>query len=345
MADEDATISYDGAGEGPDSQPDPIDEGSETREGPYVTEDDEEGADELADDAGQGGDAASESDGVNTGRAPKPQAETQPDPVELGRRLQEKESQAASLTRALQQERGRARVLEHRFYQVIEKAMQHTAGEAPEGEKPEAEFDPDDAVGAINKKLDSITERLDRGEQDRAEKETEAATDGALGWVRQDAQRTLQAEPGYLEAAQVAEDSTRRAIYANLQLAHPEVEEFELQGAVDQLFANYIAKLQVHCMQNGISYSKAVLSAAKTLGWKPSGNGKAPARRSSALEAERTARAGGPSLGRIPSATPRHQPRPADVLNMEDDEFDAFLDSNKVDFKLLAAQLASGGQR
>lgn len=352
MADDDAAISYDGAGEGEDSQSDPIDEGSETRNGPYVSEDDDDegsGEEELEDDGGQDGDA---DPAPQTAAPVKKPAE----PTELEQRLQEKESQAHSLTVALRQERERSRILEQRFYQVIDRAMQHVAGrgESDGASSDEGKPDPDDPVSAIRSDLAGISKRLEQQDQVRAEEGVQRQVQEALDWVRKDAASVVSEEPSYPEAAAFVEQNTRRNIQAQIQLGNPGIDPLELEERTNQAFLSYITNAQVMCIRSGQSYARIVLNVARDLGWQGGGerradNGNPRAARSSQLEAERAARAGEQSLGRIPSATPRQQPKPSDLLNMDDDEFDAHLDSieksNPNAFKQLAAQLASGTRR
>jgi hypothetical protein len=350
MADDDATISYDGAGEGPDSQPDPIDEGSEQRDGPYASEDDEGDELEDDDDGGEDHDPEAPEDGdVDDGRPRQPRRA----PVaELEARLQEKESQAHSLTVALRQERERSRVLEDRFYRVIDRAMQHAAGagEQPTEDGAEgAEPDPEkDAVGAIRSDIAGLRERLERDEQARAEYQVNRQTQGALDWVQRDAAAAVAEEPNYPQAAAFVEAQTRRNIQAHVLMGNPGIDPLDLEDAVEREFVNYIAGAQVRCLQTNQSYAKVILKVARDLGWSSGGRGQGGKRepgRTSRLDAERAARAGGQSLGRVPSALPREQPHAAEIMNMDDDEFDDLLDSGKIDFKQLAASLANGGRR
>lgn len=351
MADEDATISYDGAGEGPGSQPDPIDDGAETREGPYASEDDEtESGDELEDDGGQGGDPDDE-EGDGEGEKPPPKPKAAGGDVEA--RLAEKERQAHGLTIALQRERQRARILEDRFYAVIERAMQAQAeaggeGEQEAGETPE--FDPEDPVARLEHGIKQVAERLDEKEEREEAERHEKAIDETLAWVREDAAAVLDRNPEYVIAAEVVEDHARRSLWGNLKLMHPEVDDETIAAEVERQFARQTALIQVKCRQAGMSYAEVVMATAKHLGWEAGGAApaKTPARsgrRSSSLDAERAARSSAPSLSHVGGGPPRRQPGPTDALNMDDDEFDDLLDSGKLDFKALATQLASGGRR
>lgn len=361
MADEDATISYAGAGEGPGSQPDPIEEGTEQRDGPYVSEDDESGA-ELEDDGGQGGDPADEGeDDAEGGDQPAREARAKPKAIrELEERISqaearaaEKERQAHGLTIAVQRERQRARILEQRFYQVIDKAMQHTAGAAAAGEEageePEAPgFDPDDPVARLEHGIAEVKERLEeREEREQQEREEKEVAD-ALTWVRNDVHAVLEREPAFPIAAQVVANHARNSIWGNLRLQHPEADENALAAEVERQFAKQTALIQVKCREAGKSYAEVVLEVARSLGW--DGGGKAPAaapaatppRRRSPLDAERDARRGASSLGHVAGSPPRRQPTAVDAVNMDDDQFAELLESGKIDFKALAAEVAGG---
>jgi hypothetical protein len=356
MVDEDAAMSYAGAGEGPGSQPDPIEEGTETRQGPFVSEEDGDEGERPEDDSGQGGDAppeGEEGEGVETGRAA---GQKPPTVAELAARVQEKERQAHGLTIALQRARQHARILEQRFYAVIDKAMQHTAGaggaEGGEGAEGEGalEVDPNDPVGRLEAGIAQVNERLDRQEQAQADAHDQEAVDDAIAWVRDDLQSTTAAVPDFPEAHGVVEEHARNSIWGQLRLQYPQADEYALQEAVERMYIQQAARIQVACREAGKSYGAVVLEVARRLGWQGGGKVASPARRAPAgrpspLAAERAARGGGPSLSHVASTTPRRQPVALDVLNMDDNDFDKFLDSGEIDFKALAAELASGGRR
>lgn len=350
---EDSSLSYHGAGQGPDSEPDLHEPGTEVRTGAYVSEDDDA---EIPDDGGQGGDPADESEEDEGAEPASGARQKAPTAAELEARVREKEQQAHGLTIALQREREAKRRAEDRFYQLVERAMAHSQGAAAaEGEEAgdepeEPEIDPTDPVARLERKIDRVAQKLEEKEEAEAEAQDQQTVDDALAWVRADQVAVLEKEPAFPLAAEFVAQKVRAQIGAALRFYNPGADEEEIAAAVEERLVRDTSRIQVMCLQRGVSYAQAVLETARGMGWQPPGGGAAPGkpagrRTSPTVEAERAARSAGTSLGHVGSPPPRRQPNAHDALNMDDDDFAKLLESGQIDVKVLAEQLASGGRR
>lgn len=324
---------------------------------PVIDEDAGDESEEVPDDGGQGADPEPESEaeeGEEAGEG-EPKAD-RPTLEQLEARVREKEAQTYGLTQALHRERRMVRMAKDRFYSLVAKLAENGVDLAQRGADAagepatEEEIDPNDPVAEIKHGLKKVNEKLSAQELREQERESEQLTTRALDWVGNDARAAMEQEPSYPDAANFVAQAARQAILGRLMLENPGADEFELHELAEHKFLHDTARLQVLHMQRGRSYAQAVLAAARQMGWRPGATSRdegaqLPARaghsRRSPLDSDRSARAGMASLSQVPSAQGRKTPRETDLLKMDDDEFAELLESDKVNFKKLAAALAT----